>query len=117
MTKDNSKKIKQVKIERKRILKNIANARLQTIKYYQDKLTKEEWMVIDELEKKALMARINRSSSWIEIAQDVLTENLIDALLHYFNFRFKKTKDQKRFVKVKEGMKFYLIQKKYGKLF
>lgn len=117
MTKGNIVDEKCLKEEREKMLENIANARLTTINYYLKTLTKEEWEVIDILEKKSQEVRITRSSTWIEISKDILTENLTDALIHYFNYRFKKTRKNKKFVKNKEGMKFFLIQKRYGKLF
>ena len=108
---------KEMEIEREKMLANIAQARLKTIEYYMKKLTKEEWQVIDVLEKRSQEVQVNRKKTWIEVSQDILTENVVDALVNYFNYRFKKTKDNKRYIKVKEGMNFCLVQKKYGKLF
>lgn len=108
---------KEMDTEREKMLANIADARLKTIEFYMKNLTKEEWQVIDVLEKRSQEVRINQKKTWIEISQDILTENVVDALIHYFNYRFKKTNDNKRYIKVKEGMKFCLVQKKYGKLF
>ena len=108
---------KEMEREREKMLANIAQARLKTIQYYMEKLTKEEWQVIDVLEKRSQEVRICRKRTWIEVSQDVLSENVVDALINYFNYRFKKTKDNKRYIKVKEGMNFFLVQKRYGKLF
>ncbi len=118
MTKENLEiNEKEMEIEREKMLANIAQARLKTIEYYMKKLSKEEWQVIDVLEKRSQEVRISRKRTWIEVSQDVLSENVVDALVNYFNYRFKKTKDNKRYVKKKEGMNFFLVQKRYGKLF
>ena len=118
MTKENLEiNEKEMEIEREKMLANIAQARLKTIEYYMKKLSKEEWQVIDVLEKRSQEVRISRKRTWIEVSQDVLSENVVDALINYFNYRFKKTKDNKRYIKVKEGMNFFLVQKRYGKLF
>ena len=118
MTKENLEiNEKEMEIEREKMLANIAQARLKTIEYYMKKLSKEEWQVIDVLEKRSQEVRISRKRTWIEVSQDVLSENVVDALVNYFNYRFMKTKDNKRYVKKKEGMNFFLVQKRYGKLF
>ncbi len=114
MIKETLKNVKEVNKEREEILEKIANARLRTIQYYQEVLTKEEWLIIDILEKEN---QKGPRGKWIEISKDILTKNVIDALINYFNYVFKKTEDNRRFEKIKEGMTFYFIKKEYGKLF
>ena len=54
---------KEMEIEREKMLANIAQARLKTIEYYMKKLTKEEWQVIDVLEKRSQEVRVNRKKN------------------------------------------------------